>query len=437
MKKPRIFNRGQLLLLPQNMYDWLPVKHLARFVIDTVEMLDLSQFYNDYSEKGGPRPYDASMMVALLLYGYCVGVRSSRKLEQATWTDVAFRVISAQQHPDHDTIATFRQRHSVRLEELFVQILRLAQKSGLLKMGHVSIDGTKIRANASRSKRKSKKELLAEEAKLRAEVSRIFQEAEEIDQAEDELYGKGNSGHELPEHLQTTEGRLKALREAMAAIEEEDWLKETIDEVKAEEPEDKEGESEVENSNDKETTANVTDPDSRIMRQRKGIFNECYNSQAAVDVSSQMIVAQTVVQDANDKKMLVPLLRQVQTNTRKMPKFASADNGYFNEKQISEKRIGAVRVLCPPARNQAHRQQGKFSKKMREFLETRAGRKLYKRRSSTVEPVFGQIKHNRGFRQFLLRGIHLVQTEWSLMCSTHNLMKMWTKAMQNTVPAPA
>jgi transposase len=433
MKEPRLCNRGQLLLLPQNMYDWLPAEHLARFVLDTVEVLDLSEFYNAYSEKGGPRPYDAGMMVALLTYGYCVGVRSSRKLEQATWNDVGFRVISANQHPDHDTIAVFRRRHAQRLTELFVQVLRLAKKSGLIKMGHVSIDGTKIRANAARSKRVSKKELLAEEARLTAVVTKILQEAEEIDQLEDELYGKGNSGYELPEHLKTTEGRIKALREAMAAIEEEDRLEaeveKTVDEIEEEESEEK-------NKNSNKTTANLTDPDSRVMRQREGVFNECYNVQAAVDVSSQMIMAQTVTQDANDKKMLIPVLKQVQTNTRKMPKFASADNGYFNEKQITDKRIGAVRVLCPPARNPDHWQQGEFSKKMREFLKTRAGRKLYKRRSSTVEPVFGQIKHNRGFQQFLLRGISLVQTEWSLMCMTHNLMKMWAKARQGIVPEP-
>jgi hypothetical protein len=197
---------------------------------------------------------------------------------------------------------------------------------------------------------------------LIAEVLRILQEAEEIDQAEDELYGKGNSGYELPKHLQTTEGRLKALREAMAVIEEEDWLAKTIDEVKSEDKE-----SDEEKKNEKETTANVTDPDSRIMRQREGVFNECYNAQAVVDVSSQMIVAQTVVKDANDKKMLVPMLRQVQTNTRKMPKFASADNDYFNKKQITDKRIGAVRILCPPARERAYRKQGEFSKKCASF----------------------------------------------------------------------
>ncbi len=425
MKEPRTCNRGQLLLLPQNMYDWLPPKHLARFVLDTVEVLDLSEFYNDYSEKGGPRPYDAAMMVALLTYGYCVGVRSSRKLEQATWTDVAFRVVSADQHPDHATIATFRRRHAKYLSQLFVQVLRMAKKSGLIKMGHVSIDGTKIRANASRSKRMSKKELLAEEAELNAVVEKILQEAEEIDQAEDELYGKGNNGYDLPEHLQTAEGRLKALRKAMAEIEEEDRLEEAeIDETE---------ESETKQESSKEVTANVTDPDSRIMRQRRGLFNECYNAQAAVDVSSQFIMAQTVVQDANDKKMLIPMLKQVQTNTRKMPKWASADNGYFSEKQITDKRIMATRVLCPPAKNQ----QGQFAQKMREFLDTRAGRKLYRRRKSTVEPVFGQIKHNRGFQQFLLRGIHLVQTEWSLMCMTHNLMKMWAKTQQSSTPAPA
>jgi transposase len=389
MKEPRSCNREQLLLLPQNMHDWLPANHLARFVLNTIEMLDLSGFYNDYSENGGPRPYDSSMMVGLLIYGYCVGVRSSRKLEQATFTDVAFRVISANQHPDHDTIAKFRRRHAERLHGLFVQILRLAQESGLLKMGHVSIDGTKIRANASWSKRMNKKELLKKE--LIIEVNRILEEAEEIDQAEDKLYGKGNSGYELPKHLQTEEDQLKALRKAKAVIEEEDWLKTPVDEIK--ESEDDE-DSEVENSDDKETTANVTDPDSRIMRQRKGIFNECYNAQAAVDVSSQMIVAHTVVQDANDKRMLVPILKQIQTNTRKMPKFASADNGYFNEKQITDRRIMAVKILCPPARSFAYRQQGEFSKRMKKFLETRAGRKLYGRRSSTVEPVFGQIKHN-------------------------------------------
>lgn len=408
MKEPRICNRGQLLLLPQNMYNWLPPDHLAHFIIDTVNVLDLRAFYEDYSEKGGPRPYDSGMMVALLLYGYCIGMRSTRQLEQATWTDVAFRVISADQHPDHDTIAEFRKRHAQRLEKLFIQVLDLARTAGLLKMGAVSIDGTKIRASAAMSKRLTKKQLYDEENRLKALVKQILQEAEDTDRAEDELYGKGKRGDELPEHLRTQEGRLKALREAQETL-----AKESKKKLENNEPIKK---------NDRQV--NVTDPDSRLMRQSKDVINECYNAQIVVDTPSQIIVAKDITQDCNDKKMFRPMMQQVRLNTQRLPNFVSADNGYFNEEQMTDKKFKNIQVLCPPLRLKNYQQAGPFAEFMGERLNTRAGRRIYSRRKTTVEPVFGQIKHNRGFRYFLLRGLKKVQTEWSLICTTHNLMKM-------------
>jgi transposase len=410
MKESRPCVREQLLLLPQNMYDWLPAEHLARFVMDTVDMLDLSMFYGDYSDKGGRRPYDSSMMVALLLYGYCLGVRSSRKIERATWTDVAFRVIAAGQHPDHDTVAEFRKRHAQRLEGLFTQILDMAKETGLLKMGQVSIDGTKIRANASASKRMSKEKLEAEQERLRAIVRQMFKEADEVDAAEDELYGKGVRGDELPEHLRTQEGRLKALQKAKAALEARKKNSEQEQPTK-------------ERKNDQQV--NTTDPDSCMMRQRSKIFNECYNAQAAVDTSSKVIVAQLVTQEGNDKRMFTPVMRQIKTNTQRLPNSALVDNGYFNEEQMTDSEFKDVQILCPPAKS-TNRKQGLFSKQMQELLDTRAGRRIYKRRQSSVEPVFGQIKHNRGFRQFFLRGLSNVEAEWSLICTTHNLLKLWT-----------
>lgn len=411
MKKTKPCERNQLMLLPQNMYDWLPAGHLCRFILDTTDTLDLSAFYEDYSDKGGPRPYDHSMMVALLLYGYCLGVRSSRKIEKATWSDVAFRVIAAGQHPDHNTISQFRKRHAQRLEGLFIQILDLVKEAGLLKMGQVSIDGTKIRANASASKRISQETLEERHARLRAIVRQMFKEADEIDAAEDELYGKDNNGDELPEHLRTQEGRLKALQKAKAALE-------ARKKHSAEEPAAKE------RSNDQQV--NTTDPDSCMMRQRSKVFDECYNAQAAVDASSKVIVAQLVTQEGNDKRMFAPVMRRIKANTQRLPDYSCTDNGYFNEEQMTDSEFKDVLVLCPPIKRKENQKQGLFSKQMQELLDTRAGKRIYKRRQTTVEPVFGQIKHNRGFRQFFLRGLPNVKAEWSLICTTHNLLKLWT-----------
>jgi transposase len=410
MKKTKPCERNQLMLLPQNMYDWLPAGHLSRFVLDTTDTLDLSAFYEDYSEKGGPRPYDHRMMVALLLYGYCLGVRSSRKIEKATWTDVAFRVIATGQHPDHNTISQFRKRHAQRLEGLFIQILDLVKEAGLLKMGQVSIDGTKIRANASASKRISQETLEERHTRLRAIVRQMFKEADEIDAAEDELYGKGKRGDELPEHLRTQEGRLKALQKAKEALEAR--KKNSTEESAAKE-----------RSNNQQV--NITDPDSSMMRQGPKVFNECYNAQAAVDASSKVIVAQLVTQEGNDKRMFRPVMQKIKANTQRLPDCSCTDNGYFNEEQMTDSEFKDVQILCPPAKS-TNRKQGLFSKQMQELLDTRAGRRIYKRRQSSVEPVFGQIKHNRGFRQFFLRGLSNVEAEWSLICTTHNLLKLWT-----------
>lgn len=424
MKKFKPCHREQLLLLPQNMYDWLPGDHIARFILEAVQELDLTAFYAAYSSRGGPRPYDAEMMVALLLYGYCVDVRSSRKIERATWTDVAFRVIAANQHPDHDTIAEFRKRHAGRLTGLFVQVLAMSKRAGLLQMRHVSIDGTRIRANASHRKRLSEGELTDEESKLIKEVEKYFKECGEVDECEDELYGKGKRGDELPEHLRTREGRLRALREAKAALEEEKRKKEA----------EKKGESSCnekskdQKEKDKVWRVNTTDPDSRMMRMNTNIFNECYNAQIVVDHSSQVIVAESVVQNGNDRTLLVPMLQKAKENTGGLPQFASADCGYFNNKAISHAELKNTQLIIPAPRTEPGWKLKVHTKRMQEFLASRAGRRLYGRRKTTVEPVFGQFKQNRGFRQFVMRGLQKVQCEWSLMCMTHNLLKIFQYA---------
>jgi transposase len=454
-KQFRSCNLDQALLLPPSLQDWLPEGHLARFVAEVVETLDLSAIYARYEEGDGrgQAAYDPRMMVRLLIYGYCRGVASSRRMERATQEDVAFRYLAADQHPDHDTISDFRKEHLASLSQLFVQVLRLCQQAGLVKLGHVALDGTKVKANASKHKAMSYARMEEAEKKLQAEVEALLAEAARVDAEEDGKYGKGRRGDELPPELARRESRLAKIGEAKAALErearEEAEKKKAEVEVQLRERERQEQERgrkfggrppqvpDPEQAQPKaEAQRNFTDPDSRIMKDgATKEFVQAYNAQAAVDSQAQVIVAAAVTQEANDKQQLVPMLEQVKIMTGSQPEQATADAGYFSEKQVSDAKLKEIDLLVAPDR-QKHGEEvpcatgpppaeAGVAEQMRHKLRTPEGRAVYKMRKAVVEPVFGQIKEGRGFRRFLLRGLTRVEGEWKLICATHNLLKLF------------
>jgi transposase len=460
----RRYEPDQYLLLPPDLREWLPEGHLALFVSDVVDELDLSQILDEY-EKGDGRgypPYHPVMMVKLLVYGYSTGVFSSRKIERATVVDVAFRVLSANQHPDHDSIATFRKRHLQALAGLFVQVLRLCEKAGLIMLGHVAVDGTKIRANASKHKAMSYARMGEAEKKLEAEIIALLEEAQRIDDNEDALYGKDQRGDELPAELQRRESRLAKIREAKAALEEEarEAAKAKVAQAEAKIEERKRKAEETGKRvgghdpkvvdpdaavPQEKAQRNFTDPESRIMKDgATKSFEQCYNAQAAVDATAQIILAAEVVQTPTDKQQLVPMLEAVEENTGGKPEQASADSGYFSTAAVTSERLTGIDLHVPPdkVKHGEYREadpepvpeDASVIEKMRRKLKTSVGRQIYGTRKAVVEPVFGQIKEARGFRRFSFRGLKAVQAEWSLVCLTHNLLKLFRAG---GVPEPA
>jgi len=448
----------QHLLLPPDMRQWLPEEHLALFVLDVVLNLDLSAIYKAYDEKDdrGRAAYDPKMMVALLVYAYCVGKPSSRRIEKATYEDVGFRVLSGDAHPDHASIAEFRKRHLRALSGLFVQVLRLCQKAGLVKLGHVALDGTKIQANASKHKAMSYGRMRETERKLEEEVAKLMAEAERVDAEEDARYGRGKRGDELPAELARRESRLKKIREAKAELEAEA-------KAEAEERAKEARQRLVERARKEEETGkkiggrppqvpvpeeakpkdkaqrNFTDPDSRIMMDgATKAFVQGYNAQIAVDSQAQIIVACAVTQAANDQRQLVPMGERIQTNVGTLPENLSADAGYFSAEAVTSPVLTGVNLLVPPDRKKqsdpSRDDIGECSEassspseaeKMRQKLRTEAGHDLYRMRKAIVEPVFGQTKEARGFRRFLLRGVENVGCEFDLISLTHNLLKLF------------
>ena len=335
MKRFKDYSPDQQLLLPPNLGDWLEEGHLACFIRDVVGELDLSQIYDDYrSQRGGQPAYQPQMMVSLLLYGYCVGMASSRKIEKATYEQVPFRVLAANQHPDHDTICTFRRRHLEPLADLFVQVLQLCQKAGLVKLGHVALDGTKVQANASKHKAMSYGRMKQELARLEGEVEQLLARAEAIDTEEDALYGAGKRGDELPEELRFRHQRLERIRRAKAALEAEASQEQLEEDAEGDDTPEATG-ADQRPEPEESAQRNFTDPDSRIMRDSSTkSFQQCYNCQAAVDDQAQVIVAADVTQQANDKGQVEPMAEQVQKNTGKLPEEVSADAGYFSEHNV-------------------------------------------------------------------------------------------------------
>jgi len=449
----------QSLMMPPSLHDWLPEDHLARFVADLVPSLELSEFYASYDEKDGrgQAAYHPVMMVRLLIYGYCIGVVSSRQIEKRTYEDVAFRYLSADEHPDHTTINEFRKRHLKALSGFFLQTLQLCQAAGLVKMGHVALDGTKKQANASKHKAMSYGRMGKTEEELKAEIDELLQRAEATDAAEDEKERQGQTD-KLPKELARRESRLKKIQEAKAALEAEARRKAEQKKAQAEariaerqQQEEETGKKiggrppqvpDPEQAKPEDSAQrNFTDPDSRIMPDgaNKGSFVQAYNAQIAVDAEAQIIVAAEVTQEANDKQQLAPMLEQVEQNTGVQPVASSADAGYWSPEQAADKRLEGIDLYVATGR-QKHGGDEKTAasadevkaatalNQMKQKLQTEAGNAIYKMRKAIVEPVFGQIKECRNFRRFSLRGLENVRAEWKLVCLTHNILKLFRSA---------
>ena len=420
------YDPDQQLLLPAALQEWLPDDHLAYFISDVVDQLDLSSITARYEgeRRGGP-PYHPRMMVKVLLYGYCIGVASSRRIAQRLHEDIAFRVLAANNTPDFRTISDFRKDHLAALSGLFLQVLAFCQRSGLVKLGHVALDGTKVRANASRHKAMSYRRMKEQETQLAAEVAELLRRAQEVDDEEDRRYGKDKRGDELPEELAFREGRLEKIREAMAALEAE---AQAAAEAEGKEhpgvPEDK-------------AQRNFTDAESRIMPGPGGRdFLQAYNCQAVVDHAHQVIVAARATNQSSDQQQAAAMMQETIDNVGAVPREVSADAGYYSAKAVDDLQALGVDPFVAPEQTRHGRvvppaPRGRIPKhlsprdRMRRKLRTKRGRQRYALRMETVEPVFGQIKAGRGFRQFLLRGLEKVQGEWSLICTGHNLLKLF------------
>ena len=424
MTKPfRTYLPEQDLLLPPSLREWLPEDHLAYFVSDVVDQLDLSAIESVYEEDDrGQPPYHPRMMTKVLLYGYCVGVFSSRKLQKRLVEDVAFRVLAAGNQPDFRTLSDFRKKHLGALDELFRQVLRLTLETGTMKLGRVVLDGSKIKANASKHKAMSYGRMKETEKRLREEVRRLLHQAEAADQEDDRRYGRDRRGDELAEELQRRESRIRRLRQAQRALEE-----------RAREQAPSEGRDENQAQPAPKAQYNFTDPESRIMKGVEG-FVQAYNTQVAVEPLLQLIVGQTVTPAANDKQQLVPMIEKIEEQSGQKPREVLTDSGYCSEenlrylgkRQISgwvateKRKHGEPRRTCP--RGPLPSEAGEVER-MKRKLQTQVGTAVYATRKFVVEPVFGQIKQARGFRQFLLRGLEKVRGEWALICMTHNVLK--------------
>jgi len=427
-KTYRPYCPDQMFLLPPSLRDWLPEDHLVYFVSDVVDQLDLSKIESVYEkdDRGQP-PYHPRMMTKILVYAYCIGVFSSRKIQKRLIEDVAFRVLAAGNQPDFRTISDFRKIHLDAIQGLFEQVLKLALTAGAIKLGRVALDGSKIKANASKHKAMSYKRMKEDQRNLRAEVRKLLEQAAAADDEEDARYGKDKSGDELPEELSRRETRLKKIREAKRALEER--AREEAEQADKTETQDKKA-----NPDDK-AQYNFTDPESRIMKGSDG-FVQAYNAQAVVEEGSQLIVAQAVTQEANDKQQVKPMIEAVEHQAGQMPEQMLADSGYCSERNLEYLEKKPVDVYIATGR-QKHGHKPERCKrgplphgatqvdKMTRKLRTKAGAAVYAARKSIVEPVFGQIKQARGFRQFLLRGIKKVRGEWALVCATHNILKMY------------
>src|SRR5216117_1006542 len=413
----------QDLLLPPSLRDWLPEDHLAFFVSDLIDQLDLSAITSVYEdEERGYQPYHPVMLTKVLVYAYCVGVFSSRRIQRRLLEDIPFRVLAAGNEPDFRTIADFRKTHLAALRGFFEQVLRLARELGAPRVGRVALDGSKIKANASKHKAMSYGRMREKQRQLREEVKQLLNQAEATDAAEDAQYGAGRRGDELPAELQRRESRLARIREAKKVLKE----RAKAEAVAAGQP--------VEAAKpDPKAQYNFTDPESRIMKGPDG-FVQAYNVQVAVD-DLQLIVGQAVTQETNDKHQLMPMITTIEQQSGDAPNQLLADAGYCSDENLAAIADTDIDAYIS-TRKQKHGERpgpcprGPLPKtatrvdRMSRKLHRKAGAAIYAARKAIVEPVFSQIKQARGFRQFLLRGLAKVQGEWSLVCTTHNILKL-------------
>jgi transposase len=435
-------NRDQIYLMPPSLQEWLPEKDMAWFIIDVVEQMDLSAYYRKYRGDGrGQEAYDPAMMIALLVYAYSNGIQSSRAIERLCERDIGFKVIAGDEKPDNTTIARFRQDNGKAIKELFTEALKLCAKAGL-----VALDGTKIKANAALESNRTYDH-------IENEVQRILAEAETKDAEEDKLYGKGNRGDELPEELQDRGKRLARLKECKARLEQEKAEKAAKQKEKIKEREKQESETgqkkrgrkpkEPDTVSKSDAKANITDPDSRIMKTRSG-YVQGYNGQAMV-TENQIIVAAELMTEENDVKQLIPMIETAEKSIEELELSAKgigvvlADAGYCSDANMENTRPDGPECIMATKKDWKQRQllrkskppRGRIPEKLslRERMErkllTKRGRALYKKRSQMVEPIFGQIKTCRGIQKFMRRGFEACAEEWKLICATHNLLKLW------------
>lgn len=444
-RKFRPWSPDQDHLFPPSARDWLPEQHLVYFLLEVSEQIDISALVDAYdSEQGGQPPFHPRMMLVLLLYAYSVGVFSSRKIMARCETDVAFRVIVGDDIPDFRRIAEFRRRHLKHMQPLFVEVLRLCRESGLLKVGRLALDGTKIKANASRHKAMSYDRMTSEEARLLQEIDELLKQAELSDETEDAQHGIDLRGDEVPEALRRRETRLQKIREAKAALEAQARRKAAEHATRME----AEGRTP---RNDPEAAVpqpkdqrNFTDPESKIMKTSNKGFDQCGNAQAVAN-EDQIIVSADVTDQANDSRQVEPMVAQTLENLNAVGveeniEAFTADAGYFSEdnaaaleanERIDEAYVATGRTKhhasTPDAPRGRPPKDMTAKEKMARKLRTKNGRAEYARRKAMIEPPFGQIKHCRGFRQFLLRGLEQMKGEWKLVCLTHNLLKLFRR----------
>jgi len=421
----------QDLLLPPSLREWVAEEHLVYFVSDVVDQLDLSAIHAVYGdEKRGQPPYDPRLMTKLLVYGYCTGVFSSRRIQKRLQEDIPFKVLAAGNEPDFRTISDFRKIHIATLPGLFEQVLEMALEVGALKVGRVTLDGTKMKANASKHKAMSYGRMKEKQEQLRDEVKQLLEQAEAADEEEDRRHGS-RRGDELPEELRRRETRLAKIKLAKKVVEQRAREKAVAEgksaaEAKRAKPDDKD-------------QYNFTDPESRIMKGADG-FVQGYNAQASVEPEMLLIVGQSVTEAANDKQQLEPMVEAIEQQSGQRPKEILADSGYCSEENLAyldsadqpERKIDGF-IATGKQKHGEHRlpcKPGPLPKgatkvdRMKRKLQTKMGKAVYAARKCVVEPVFGQIKQARGFRQFLLRGKEKVKGEWALVCLTHNILRL-------------
>lgn len=454
----RLWQPDQGQLLPQYTRQVLGEGHLACFFVELAEVLDFSPILKAYPKECGQPAYHPVMMTLLLMYAYARGVTSSREIERRCETDLAFRYLAAGERPDHDTLCSFRVRHLKAFGELFVETLRVAQAAGLKKVGHLSVDGTKVKANASKHKAMSYGRLEEAAQKLEEQVQKLLEEAAALDEQEEARHGRGRRGDELPEELKNPATRAERLRQAKRQLEAQKKVELAVEKEKrlerirqaqqaleeeARQKAKQKGQGQEEAKPDPKAQHNFTDPQSRIMP-RGGSFQQSYNAQVAVDAATQLILAQQVGQSASDARQLDPMVAQVEANTGLLPKQVSADAGYFCQEDIEKVEARGAEPFVAPGRAK-HGQEPQpapkgrrpnglsFKERMERKLRTKKGRREYARRKVTAEPVIGQVK-NGILKGFSLRGLEKVRGEFSLACAVHNLKKLWKLGWEVSTP---